>query len=555
MIRLPYRRGTWTVLAIVFAVGMVHGQAMSPQYFAYIESILRSNTTVEAINLSPLDEQFPGDTLPNFSAVVRSLRGASRVEAVNNAVDKLLSEIQPLQQSGNNAEVRRRLTNAYTLLKRKQWNAKAEYSASLELRNAPMIADGSKTFAGQLGQLFMVKPSSATGLSLQLSLTEFAMDEDGLTIDNPKVVKVLGSFNGVGTDLTVRPFSFSTNVNGVPEGIYRLAVEVFDGELSVGKTTFPLWLVRDLEARRVDVEKKLAAVQGHDSAKATIRFPFMLSDGINKRQRSRVFYDFPRSIQRSVDLAQALANGKDMVARGRGYQGRHYLFDEAKEIIPFRLYVPINWDGRKKLPMIVYLHGANEDERDALDRDGGFIQRISEERGYIIVAPLGYRVNGGYGAYPGGLRGGQRGANETRMSEFSEKDILNVTEIIAKEYDVDRSRLYLMGQSMGGRGVLYIGAKYAELWAGMVATAPAPGGASAGYSYERLTGIPVMIAFGDADSAAIIEGSRLFIAEMKKRGMEPAHIEVEGATHHSIVYETIERAFDFLDNARKGKSF
>ena len=107
--------------------------------------------------------------------------------------------------------------------------------------------------------------------------------------------------------------------------------------------------------------------------------------------------------------------------------------------------------------MVTILHGANEDERDMLERDDHFFQRIAERRGYILVAPVGYRVNGAYGT----------GANPTnpqatRMTELSEKDVMNVTDIVAKEYDVDRSRMYLMGQSLGGRGTLFLGQKYAD---------------------------------------------------------------------------------------------
>jgi hypothetical protein len=55
-----------------------------------------------------------------------------------------------------------------------------------------------------------------------------------------------------------------------------------------------------------------------------------------------------------------------------------------------------------------------------LERDDHFFQRIAERRGYILVAPVGYRVNGAYGT----------GANPinpqaTRMTELSEKDVMN----------------------------------------------------------------------------------------------------------------------------------
>jgi hypothetical protein len=428
---------------------------MSPQHFAWVDSVLRSNHAVRAVNLTPSDQQFMGSPMPGLSGVVRSLRSSSRSENVNKTVDGLLAEVQPLQQAGNNSEVRRKLMHAWTLLQRKSWDSKAEFGASLSLRGAPAVLDLSKPLAGQLIQTFPARPESSSALRLRLSVGEFALDDTGLLIDNPKIVKSLGTFNGVSNDLTARPFPFSASLAGVPEGVYRLIVEVLDGDVSVGTTVTTVWFVRDMEARRVQIEKQLAGVQRHDSAKATIRYPFELAERINSAKHERSFFDFAGQIQRSVELTQALAGGKDPVARAKGYQTRHYSFSEAKEIVPYRLYVPTNWDGVTKLPMVTLLHGANEDERDMLERDGGFFQRIAERRGYILVAPIGYRINGAYGTLR--FATNTPNAETIQMTEFSEKDVMNVTELVAKEYDVDRSRMYIMGQSMGGRGTQYLG--------------------------------------------------------------------------------------------------
>jgi predicted peptidase len=437
------------------------------------------------------------------------------------------------------------LLHAFTLLTAKAWTPQAEYGASLELRGAPSIIDLSKPLTAQLTQAFSVQPPSSSALQMRLLVREFAFEESGRVIDNSRILKVLGPFNGVSSDLVERPFSVSANLTGVPEGIYRLVVEVLDGNVSIGKQMRTVWFVRELETRRADIEKKLTGISGHDSAKATIRYPFELASRINAGEFERVFFDFSGEVQRSVELTQALVQGKDPLFRGKGYQKRHYWFADAKETIAYRLYVPTNWDGKKKLPMVTILHGANEDERDMLERDDHFFQRIAERRGYILLAPVGYRVNGAYGT----------GANPTnpqatRMTELSEKDVMNVTDIVAKEYDVDRSRMYLMGQSLGGRGTLFLGQKYADTWAAIVATAPAGPGVNP-YPYDRLKDLPVMVAVGTADSASLIDGVHTFVTGLKNSKLNHEFIEVEGATHHQIVYEVVERGFDFLDRAQK----
>jgi len=45
-----------------------------------------------------------------------------------------------------------------------------------------------------------------------------------------------------------------------------------------------------------------------------------------------------------------------------------------------------------------------------------------------------------------------------------EQDVLNVRELMLKEYNADPNRVYLMGNSSGGTAVWNIGAKYPQLW-------------------------------------------------------------------------------------------
>jgi pimeloyl-ACP methyl ester carboxylesterase len=154
-----------------------------------------------------------------------------------------------------------------------------------------------------------------------------------------------------------------------------------------------------------------------------------------------------------------------------------------------------------------------------LTRGDFAMEKEAEKRGYICVSPLGYITGGGWGstfrivsaprqggapggpAGPGapGARGGPgapggRGATpnpaQTRTRELSEKDALNVLDLVMKEYNADSSRVYLMGNSMGGVGTWYLGQKFPEKW---TAIAPAAGPVEVEtYPYEHLQGLPVL---------------------------------------------------------------
>ncbi len=76
---------------------------------------------------------------------------------------------------------------------------------------------------------------------------------------------------------------------------------------------------------------------------------------------------------------------------------RHYLLEGAQEIMPYRVYVPAKYTGQQALPLIVALHGLGATEDAFFDSYGRMFPKLAEEHGYLVAAPLGYRVDGGYG--------------------------------------------------------------------------------------------------------------------------------------------------------------
>ena len=90
---------------------------------------------------------------------------------------------------------------------------------------------------------------------------------------------------------------------------------------------------------------------------------------------------------------------------------------------------------------------------------------------------MGFATDGWYGAplsIPGAAPRSGGGAapttgrgpdEETRYRALSEQDVLNVLEIVTREYKIDPDRIYLMGHSMGGFGTWWLGQKYADTWA------------------------------------------------------------------------------------------
>src|SRR5438552_4617840 len=255
-------------------------------------------------------------------------------------------------------------------------------------------------------------------------------------------------------------------------------------------------------------------------------------------------------------------------------QQRTYLFPDTNEKLPYAVFVSSKVSKDKKNPLIIALHGLGGDQNTMMRANA---LQLAEEGGYIMVGPMGYNSGGWYGAPArfggGGGRGGPggpRGANgappagapqgapaagrgafppastaggtqltdPAKLHEASERDVMNVLDMIRKEFNVDENRTYLMGHSMGGAGSVYLGVKFASIWAAVGAEAPAtaPAGLTPdNCSLEPAKNIPMIIVQGDMDPLVPVAVTRLWIEKMKDLKMTYQYVEVAGGDHGSVL--------------------
>jgi poly(3-hydroxybutyrate) depolymerase len=244
----------------------------------------------------------------------------------------------------------------------------------------------------------------------------------------------------------------------------------------------------------------------------------------------------------------------------KGDQQRHYFFVAAGQEMPYRLYVPQSSDPSVAAPLIVALLGYGGDQNYFFEIVKE-LPALCEEYGVIFAAPMGYAIDGWFGAplnIPGDApRSGGRSSpapirspdEETQYRARSEQDVLNVLELVQREYQIDPDRTYLVGHSMGGFGTWWLGQKHASVWA---AIAPMSGVLpDIDYHLPKLTAVPVMISIGGAETPAWVEASRKQVDAMKAMGMAVEYFEPEAATHASMIAPTMPRAFEFLSKHKK----
>jgi poly(3-hydroxybutyrate) depolymerase len=242
-----------------------------------------------------------------------------------------------------------------------------------------------------------------------------------------------------------------------------------------------------------------------------------------------------------------------VVAADTRVQQRSYVFAETGKTIPYALFVPSTYTGAKKSPLIVALHGLGR-PFDWMMGYQGMID-FAERDGFIVVSPLGYHPRGWYGSRGPGLAENSQPAAPAEqlpanLGELSEKDVMNVLEIVRREFAVDPDRIYLWGHSMGGAGTYHLAAKHPDLWAGLAVAAPAPSAPPA--QLERFRQLPILVLQGDKDQLVTL--TRQWVAKMQELGMAHVYVEVKGGDHSLFVSqdrEMLSKVFSFFNIVRK----
>src|ERR1700730_12920161 len=123
------------------------------------------------------------------------------------------------------------------------------------------------------------------------------------------------------------------------------------------------------------------------------------------------------------------------------------------ETYRYQVYVPADYDSRKKWPVIVFLHGAGERGDDGLlQTDVGLGHAIREHAAnfpFIVVIP-------------------QCRKDKLWTQPDMQAQALAALDQSSQEFHADRNRVYLTGLSMGGYGTWDLAVKYPKRFAAYV---------------------------------------------------------------------------------------
>jgi poly(3-hydroxybutyrate) depolymerase len=464
---------------------------------------------------------------------------------LKSQIDQIDRALADATRFGRTGEIRRLVAKGMALLNDRPWTPEVEFVTSVVIRTGTVVADSSKPFTLRLEQIY------APGLALQAPLTAHVQLRErpapaaaGSGPARPGVVvRDLGSFDGVPRDLRDSPFAADVNVAGVEDGTYQLAVDLIEGTQTLGGVALNIHLRKGLD----DLVQRLesTAAQAPDGVRADILFPVDRMRNVNRGRLELRTFNPDADFAAASAVAAAVKSGTQPFAGRTGDFKRHYRLDAAGEILPYRMYVPTGYDGSRAYPLIVALHGLGGTEDSFFDSYEQAFPPLAQQHGYIVAAPLGYRVDGSYGW---GLGDPPADPSNRLLQERSEADVMEVLKIVRQQYKIDESRIYLMGHSMGAIGTWKIAPKYPEIWAA-IATISGQGQPE---TLARIKNVPEYVVHGDNDPTVNVEGSRRMVAKAKELGIAVTYVEVPGGTHSSVVAPSFPGIFDFFDAHRKG---
>ena len=182
--------------------------------------------------------------------------------------------------------------------------------------------------------------------------------------------------------------------------------------------------------------------------------------------------------------------------------------------LDYLLYLPKNYNKNEKFPLLIFLHGAGErgDDVALAGKHGPFkYAKEGKEYPFIMVAPQ-CKKDKYWGNYLESL------------NDFLDDIIEN--------YNVDTSRIYLTGLSMGGTGTWLWLMANPERFA---AAAPVCGAGICWYAC-RIAHKPIWVTHGDNDQTVAYFESVNMVEALKKSGGEPIFTTLEGVGHNAWDY-------------------
>jgi predicted esterase len=204
-------------------------------------------------------------------------------------------------------------------------------------------------------------------------------------------------------------------------------IKVFCGNENIGEHYLTVFPKINTESLRIALKPLKSAI----TAGTFNTLMFYIADAevsMKKLKSYECSFSLRNKLTEVVKYIDSLKSGNDLLEKKKGFYRRAYWSKAGKYFNPYSIYVPEDYNGGKKYPLLVYLHGSGDDDR-VLN-----VTRVIPE-GFIVLAPNG------------------RGVSNCYTGKTPQEDIEEAISDVARNFNIDTTKIILSGFSMGGYGV------------------------------------------------------------------------------------------------------
>ena len=268
---------------------------------------------------------------------------------------------------------------------------------------------------------------------------------------------------------------------------------------------------------------------------------------------------FAFSYQPGFSISEEMVKYKKICLRGKtiGDFRLAYWNADINRINTYRIFIPSGYNAEVPAKLAICLHGAGGNSDSVFDTSENMISYFAEKYNYILLAPNSYVRASNYGGgippvgmfeydpdKPASTDPGYYSRTVMNENKTSQSLVYEVIDRVFDSFSIDRSHVYIMGNSMGAIGTFHLVSERPGMF-----RAASPAGALPMLEYidyDRCRNVPMLIISGTEDDGCA-HYMKPSCDYMKKQGMDVRLLFVGGGNHkYAWTYE-IEEIFKFFE--------
>lgn len=222
-----------------------------------------------------------------------------------------------------------------------------------------------------------------------------------------------------------------------------------------------------------------------------------------------------------------------------------YWMDGPQKVIPYIVYIPTTYDPQKPTKMVVFLHGGsiNAGERYAGIYGGHQLQKYAEKYNYILLMTNACTLLSAYGNLLPGMKENSS-PEELAYYQWGDDSVMQAMQEVQSYINIDKTHIYLMGNSMGGGGTAYLPSvhpgMFRALAGGVLLSIARP------IDFAGLRMAPILIPAGTEDEFGYdnyLESVKI----LRDEGVEVKLVPVAGGQHLTAWAEIVDQIFEWFE--------